>query len=435
LPAKRIGGLTDSFPRLIEPLGPFEHDPDMAVAVSGGPDSLALTLLLADWLSTRGGRLFAITVDHGLRPESAAEAQQVSAWLAGRPGVSHHILEWLGPKPKSGVQAAARMARYGLMTDFCRAHGILHLCLGHHLGDQWETYSMRAERGGTEHGLSGMSGIRPWRGVRLLRPLLPVSKGDLTTYLGGRGQPWIEDPSNSNADFERVRARAEPAPSGPAAIITMSQTGNIRRRWETAAAALLAQSLTIHAEGYALLHTEAFHKVTPDSMLAFGWVLQSIGGTDYMAPATRRNTALAVIRVPEWPGFTLGGCEVLAAPGEKGERFLVCRDWGAIRERRSAAPGDRFSWDHRFDIRIDPDLPSQPAHTVAKLGERGVQWLGRHWQSLAGHPIPEPARKALPALWVGNEPVAAPYLGFGSGMKARFRPQQAVTSCGFTVAY
>jgi tRNA(Ile)-lysidine synthase len=429
------GRLEDRFPRLIEPLGPFERNPDIAVAVSGGPDSLALTLLLADWLAARGGRLFAITVDHGLRPESAGEARQVSAWLAGRPRISHHILEWLGPKPKTGIQAAARIARYGLMTDFCRAHGIPHLCLGHHIGDQWETYSMRAARGGTEHGLSGMSGIRPWRGVRLLRPLLPVAKSALTAYLEERGQGWIEDASNSNPEFERVRARAKPTPDDPAAIIVMSQTGNIRKRWEANSAALLAQSVTVQAAGYALLQTEAFHKATPDSMLAFGWVLQSIGGTDYMAPATRRDTALAVIRVPEWPGFTLGGCEVFAAPGEKGARFLVCRDWGAIRERRSAAPGDRFSWDHRFEVQLDPDLPSEPVHTVAKLGERGVQWLGRHWRSLAGHPIPEPARKALPALWVGNEPVAVPQLGFGAGMKARFRPQQPATSCGFTVAY
>ncbi|HEY4164488.1 MAG TPA: tRNA lysidine(34) synthetase TilS [Dongiaceae bacterium] len=426
------------FARLIAPLGPFERNPDIAVGVSGGPDSMALALLLADWVAERGGRLFAITVDHGLRPESAAEARQVGAWLSGQAGVTHHILEWTGPKPKSGIQAAARAARYELMTDFCRANGILHLCVAHQLDDQWETYSMRAERGGTEHGLSGMSGMRPWRGARILRPLLPAPKRSLVEFLEKRKQAWVEDPSNSNRNFERVRQRerqADLALDPRASLVVMRNVWGMRQNAERDAATLLARTLAIDPNGFALLNQEFAAAPAPIAMMALGWVLQTVGGADYAPAFSRRRAALARMESPGWPGFTLGGCEVIGKSWENLSRALLCRDWGAIRDRRLVTPGASLYWDRRFEIQVSPDLPEDRSYIVSKLGERGVQWLGRNWRSLAGHSVPEPVRKGLAALWAGNEPIAVPQLDFGSGMKARFRPHQPATSCGFTVAY
>src|SRR5262245_11003154 len=176
-------------------LGPFERAPHIAVAVSGGPDSLALTLLLAEWAQARGGRVDALTVDHRLRPESATEAAQVGRWLAPLPGVTHHILPWSDPKPETGIQAAARDARYRLLAAHCRDHAILHLCVAHHRDDQHETHRLRAGHGSGPIGLAGMSAIRPLEGVRLLRPLLGVAKAELVALLEARGQSWIADPS------------------------------------------------------------------------------------------------------------------------------------------------------------------------------------------------------------------------------------------------
>jgi tRNA(Ile)-lysidine synthase len=440
---REAGSEESTFAGLMARLGPFERHPDIAVAVSGGPDSMALALLLAEWTAERGGRLFAVTVDHRLRPESAAEARQVGAWLAGRAHVAHHILEWTGPKPRSGLQHAARMARYALLADFCRAKGILHLCLAHQRDDQWETHSMRAARGGAGHGLSAMSAIRPWRGVRILRPLLSVPKRLLVEFLQRREQPWIEDPSNRNRAFERVRQRekhGEADSRSQAALLAIQRAGQARQDAEHAAAELLARSLTVDAHGFAWLDPEFARGAEPSALTALGWVLQSIGGADYAPPLARRRDALAMFRRGDWPGFTLGGCQIIEKAGGNARRILLCRDWGAIRDRRSVDPGDcippaRIHWDRRFDITLSPDLPRGRAYVVARLGERGVQWLGRNRHSLAGHPLPEPVRKGLPALWVGHEPVAVPQLGFGAGMTARFRPHQPVTSCGFTVAY
>jgi len=107
----------DAFAGLMAGLGPFEDRPTLAVAVSGGADSLCLALLAAEWARARGGRAVALTVDHRLRAGSRAEARQVATWLGAR-GIAHHCLAWTGDKPPSGVQAAARTARYRLLGQW-----------------------------------------------------------------------------------------------------------------------------------------------------------------------------------------------------------------------------------------------------------------------------------------------------------------------------
>ncbi|HEX9449192.1 MAG TPA: tRNA lysidine(34) synthetase TilS, partial [Dongiaceae bacterium] len=220
--------ISDSaFAKLMAALGPFESAPHLAVAVSGGSDSLALLLLLKTWIDARQGRLTALSVDHGLRPEAAAECRQVGALIAainaghgqttsGR-AIAHEILTWQGAKPRHGVMAAARTARYRLLVAWCRAHDVLHLALGHHADDQAETVLMRQAHGSSTFGLAGMAGIRALGGVRLLRPLLSRRKTELTALVAAAGLAWIDDPSNASRRFERVRWRQE---LGPEADIT-----------------------------------------------------------------------------------------------------------------------------------------------------------------------------------------------------------------------
>src|SRR5947208_13396457 len=150
-------------------IGGFDARPFIAVAVSGGPDSLALTILADRWVRERAGQLAALTVDHGLRPEGAEEAQTVGRWMATR-GIKHHVLAWSGPKPATGIQEAARAARYGLLAEWCRAEGCLHLLTAHHREDQAETYLIRRRAGSGIDGLAGMSALREMVGIRLVRP-------------------------------------------------------------------------------------------------------------------------------------------------------------------------------------------------------------------------------------------------------------------------
>lgn len=195
-------GLAERVATLIgRPLG--DEEP-LAVAVSGGPDSLALLLMAHDAF---GARVRALTVDHGLRPESAAEADAV-ADICRDLGVPHATLRWAGPHPASNRQAAARAARYSLMVDWCRAANVVWLATAHHADDQAETLLMRLGRGA---GLAGLAGVRAVRelapGVTLLRPLLDERRTDLAALVTARGLVAVDDPSNRDPRYDRTAAR------------------------------------------------------------------------------------------------------------------------------------------------------------------------------------------------------------------------------------
>jgi len=186
----------------------FAKASHIAVAVSGGADSLCLAILLQAWGTERGVKVTALTVDHGLRQGSADEAEQVKSWLNAL-GLHHHILTWVPDKQKAtAVQARARTARYDLMGDWCKAHDAEALFVGHHQDDQAETVLMRLKKQSTLYGLGAMAPVRAVHGLKLCRPLLDVGKSRLIATLKAKGQDWIEDPSNHNTDFERVRVRA-----------------------------------------------------------------------------------------------------------------------------------------------------------------------------------------------------------------------------------
>lgn len=185
----------------------MSSETSVAVAVSGGGDSLALSVLLVDWCAARGVKLHALTVDHGLRPEAAAEAKYVGKTLKPL-GAIHKTLKWDADKPSTRIQEAARDARYALMGDYCRQHKIRYLFVAHHGQDQMETLLFRMAKG---TGVDGLVGIRPVQeldnGLVLLRPLLSVAHGDLLDVLKERNMEWIEDESNQNNRYARVRIR------------------------------------------------------------------------------------------------------------------------------------------------------------------------------------------------------------------------------------
>jgi len=225
--------------RRLARLGPFERPPRLAVAVSGGPDSLALSLLADRWARARGGSVRAFHVDHGLRPESAQEAARVAGWLAVR-GIPCRILLWRGPYPSSRLQEAARAARWALLEAACAEAGILHLLAAHHGQDQRETVAMRAARRSGPDGLAGMAAIRETVRVRILRPLLDVPKARLRATLVAMGQPWIEDPTNRDPRFERARLRRT-GTRLTGSLAAIARAGAARSRHEAALARLAAR--------------------------------------------------------------------------------------------------------------------------------------------------------------------------------------------------
>ena len=184
----------------------LEEQAAVAVAVSGGPDSMALALLLSAWCAKHDKRLHALTVDHGLREEAATESAQVAQWLKGM--ARHTILEWEGDKPATRLQEEARTARYQLMAEHCVQHNIRALFTAHHQDDQAETVLFRLAKGSGLTGLGGMRHITEYNGLTLLRPLLNTPKQDLISYCESQDQPYFNDPTNTNRDHARPRLRA-----------------------------------------------------------------------------------------------------------------------------------------------------------------------------------------------------------------------------------
>ncbi len=220
----------------------------IAVAVSGGPDSTALALLVRDWAAGSGRDLTALIVDHGLRTGSDAEAGRVAARLEAA-GIPARILRWSGVKPGTGIQAAARDARYGLMLDWCRTHDHTSLFLGHHGDDQAATVAMRIDHGSGIDGLAAMLRVRQREGIRLFRPLLDTPKTSLAAFLVQQGMAWEDDPSNRDPRHERNRVNAalaqHPAPARHAA--RLRQLGRRAARAADALARMAEETWQMHA--------------------------------------------------------------------------------------------------------------------------------------------------------------------------------------------
>jgi tRNA(Ile)-lysidine synthase len=182
--------------------------PAIVLAVSGGPDSIALMWLAARWRRAlaRGPRLIAVTVDHGLRPEAAREARDVKR-LAKSLDLPHRTLRWSGTKPKTGLPAAARSARYRLLAQAARQASATHILTAHTRDDQAETLLMRLLRGSGIAGLAAMARESERDGLRLGRPLLDVSKSQLIATLKKAGIGFADDPTNRDLSFTRPRLR------------------------------------------------------------------------------------------------------------------------------------------------------------------------------------------------------------------------------------
>ena len=178
----------------------------LAVGVSGGADSLALALMANEQLKVYGYKIIALTVNHGLRKSAAKEAEYV-AQIMQKYGIEHHILVWQGEKPESGVEEAARLARYSLMKEWCDKNKVNVLLVAHHLRDQAETFLMRLQRGSGLSGLCAMREVSNFDGLKIVRPLLKVNPQVLKDYLKNKSIKWIEDESNRNTKYLRNKIR------------------------------------------------------------------------------------------------------------------------------------------------------------------------------------------------------------------------------------
>ncbi len=430
-------------------LGPFEPAPRVAVAVSGGPDSMALCLLADRWSRALGGSVLALTVDHGLREESAREAETVSGWLTGR-GIEHRVLPWrreAGAGIAGSVQAAARSARYRLLEEACAKAGILHLLLAHTRDDQAETVLLRLSKGSGIDGLSAMAGIRETGAVRLLRPVLGYAKSRLEATCRHLAQEWIVDPGNAAPRFARGRLRRVSAALATEGLTperladSARRAGRARAALEAATADWLGRAVSVFPEGYLQIDRTRLLQAPEDIALrALARCLLVVGGGGHAPRLERLERLYAAIGSGEdAAGRTLGGCRVI---GDGAGRLLICREPAATETLPvPGKAGQRRApvlWDGRFRIAPEAGLPA--GIDVRRLGVTGRSALRE--AGLAAARLPAVAALSLPGLWDADRLVALPKFvplhqrtisGKVPVCGARFSPSRRLTDPAFAV--
>jgi tRNA(Ile)-lysidine synthase len=361
------------------PLGPFGPAPRIAAGVSGGPHSLALALLAADWARARGGDLLALVADHGLRAESGAEAAHVAGLLAAR-GIAARVLR-LGLAPGAAMQDRARAARLAALAGAAGADGRPWLLLGHHRGDQAETLLFRALRGSGPDGLAAMAPVRDAGAVLVLRPLLGVAPAALEAVVAAAGIAPVRDPSNRDPRFTRIRLRAaigDPDGTGPgvAALAEAASAFAARRgRLAAAVAVRMALAAEIRPEGFAWIDPGALGR-DDVAAAALRRLVRLVGGAGF---APGRGRAAALLAAGEG---TLGGAWLRPAAGR---RLLLARDPGALAPPVEARPG--AIWDGRFRLAG----PGRAGWWIGALGGDAAALRG-------GTALPAAVLRALPAI-------------------------------------
>ena len=412
-----VGGAAHrAFDAAMTRLGPFEPAPLLAVAVSGGADSLALAVLADAWARPRGGAVLALVVDHGLRAAAAEEARLTERLLASR-GIAVRVLRLAGLAHGPALAERARIARYAALVAACAAAGALHLLVGHQAADQAETVALRALRGSFSAGLAGMAALVELPTVRLLRPLLGVPPGALRAVLETMGIGWVEDPSNRDPRALRVRLRLLAADrDGPAAArlaAAAAVAGAARAAAETQAAFALAQAAVLRPEGFAVLAGGA---IPPAALAA---LIQAIGGANY-PPAPDAVAALAAHPAPA----TLGGVRLLPA-GRLGPGLLLVREVVAMAPKVPAIQG--AVWDGRYRLADDATPPA--GTTLGPLDQDAPRFRNRS-------ALPAAVLRTLPALRAGATLLAVPHLGYPDAatcahMRVLFAPPRPTAGAPF----
>lgn len=421
----------EEFSASLTAIGGFETQPLLAVAVSGGPDSMALMLLADRWARMQGGKAWGLTIDHGLRRESADEARMVASWLDAR-SIPHAILYWAGLKPDSGIQEAAREARYRLLAAWCRDHGCLHLLAAHHLEDQIETHLIRRRAGSGIDGLAGMSAVRELPDCRLVRPLLSVSRGRLAALLAAEKQGFLNDPSNLNPFFERARIRLGASVGGKSIeelIGEIRTRARERIRREQALDTLIAGAVALHPAGIGVIDPALLAAADPETVeRLLSRVVSCLGGLPYPARAVRLARLRRALAQEPRRVRTLGGCRFVPWRG----RLLVLRELALAEAPVALEPGAALWWDRRYAVSLPAEAAG--AFTLGYLG----QCAGAAPEGSFGRMLPPLVHSALPAFWDEEGVAAVPHLahvrpGLLMPPTLSFRPAKPLTPPGFTV--
>ena len=394
----------EEFSTLLEKFAPLADK--IAIAVSGGPDSMALAVCLQRWGKNP---CIALIVDHGLRHESAAEAAQVKSRLESI-GMQAKILRWSHGAINGRLHEKARAARYELLTDACRRLGIGDFFTAHHREDQAETILMRVAKGSGIEGLAGIPPVSIRNGTRILRPFLTLSKQRLLTTCENARIATVADPSNSSHKFARGRLRAV-LPLLENEGMSVESLLSLGAYAAEAAAAVdiyakdLLRDAAIFTRGGTIRIDRARFALAPRATAAraLSLCLQHIHRADY--PPERSGVAHILDAITD-PSFAVTrsfyGCLISIGKSQ----ILVLREPAAANENLSALPGKTVLWDGRWLVALPPDVASHS--TLRALGNPPHELVDSLAPGLRRLMPQGRARASLPALWREGSLAAIP---------------------------
>lgn len=379
----------------------------LGVAVSGGGDSVALLHLLKRCFAPGSVDLFAVTVDHGLRPEAQEETLKVKG-LCDELMVPHTTLHWKNWDGVGNLQERAREARYQLVSDWAKTQDVAVFAVGHTADDQAETMLMRLARASGVNGLAAMPLNRTLFGITLIRPLLGLTREELRGYLKRNAVQWAEDPTNEDLAYERIRARKALKLLDPLGI-TAKVLSDVASNMDQAREALdwytflAARDLAIVNGGDVLFDLRQFRALP--SEIARRLLVRSIAWISGAARGPRRTpVGLALEGIRAGRSSTLGGCNVL----RHDDRIWVCREFNAIRTTRCSP---NAIWDQRWQL----VGPASAGLEIRALGQKGLTECP-DWRA-TGRPLA--SLIASPAVWRDETLIAAPLAGKMAGWTAQ----------------
>jgi tRNA(Ile)-lysidine synthase len=326
----------------------------IALAVSGGADSLALLDAIDRWRGKR--RVIVLTVDHRLRKGSRAEALGVAKVAKAR-GMEARVLTWVGPRPKADIEAAARAARYRLLVEACRDMGATHLAVAHHRDDLAETFLLRLKRGAGVFGLAAMRPVLAVGDVTIVRPFLSLPRSRLVATTAAARLTPVVDPMNDNPRFDRTRMRRLLAGEGIDAAGLAATAMRLADAADAIDAAATALLTGVDDLGVAWLMPAAFAAAPAEVRLrALSRLLMAVGGDDY-PPRHERLAALAEAMLARPIRFkrTLAGTVIELREGRFGFTREAGRDGLPTLPLK---PGASLVWDHRYAVAVAKDAPT-----------------------------------------------------------------------------
>jgi tRNA(Ile)-lysidine synthase len=386
--------------RFREKISSFVGKEKFAIAVSGGSDSLALSVLAKLYSLENDNDFISLIIDHKLRKESAEEAKETYKNLTVRK-IKAKILTYQGEKFSSNIQKKARDLRYDLFEKYCVKNKIKFLILAHHQDDLIENFYIRLIRGSGIKGLTSLQNIFEYnKNFYLLRPLLNFNKQELLTVSKKYYSSWIEDPSNKNDKFLRVRIRKmqtklQKEGFDPKRIIkTIDNLNTAKDSLDFYIFKSEKKYLNFYKEGYATLKSSIFNNEAQE--VIFRVIIKAIhfvSGEYYPPRSDSLKGLMKNLLAKSFKSSTLGGCLI-----EKNKNII-----SFYREDRNVAvetlnkTKQKTNWDDRF--LVNKNFNNQQQFVVKKLGNHGIEYLRKNKFNDYGNKIPVHAKKTLPSFW------------------------------------